>query len=85
MLGQRRVRTSRGCDPHDPQAVVPAADRDAEIADALGGRLRETDGLWDVGPEERTVVTLWWDPAGVIAGGRGSAGMAWSTKIVDQE
>ena len=26
------------------------ADRDAEIAEALGGRLRETDGLWDVGP-----------------------------------
>lgn len=39
------------------------ADRDAEIADALGGRLREIEGLWDVGPEERTVVTLWWDPA----------------------
>ena len=37
------------------------ADRDAEIAEALGGRLRELDGSWDVGPEERTVVTLWWD------------------------
>lgn len=37
------------------------ADRDAEIADALGVRLREIDGLWDVGPEERTVVTLWWE------------------------
>ncbi|MGZ5297507.1 MAG: class I SAM-dependent methyltransferase [Actinomycetota bacterium] len=37
------------------------ADRDAEIAEALGGRLREIDGLWDVGPQERTVVTLWWD------------------------
>ncbi len=37
------------------------ADRDPEIAEALGGRLRELDGLWDVGPEERTVVTLWWD------------------------
>ena len=40
------------------------ADRDAEIADALGDRLREFDGVWDVGPVERTVVTLWWDPAG---------------------
>ena len=39
------------------------ADRDPEIAEALGGRLRERDGLWDVGPEERTVVTLWWDRA----------------------
>ena len=37
------------------------ADRDAEIADALGDRLREFDGVWDVGPVERTVVTLWWD------------------------
>ena len=37
------------------------ADRDPEIAEALGVRLRELDGLWDVGPEERTVVTLWWD------------------------
>jgi SAM-dependent methyltransferase len=39
------------------------ADRDPEIGEALGGRLRQLDGLWDVGPEERTVVTLWWDPA----------------------
>lgn len=38
------------------------ADRDPEIAEALGGRLREVEGLWDVGPQERTVVTLWWDP-----------------------
>ena len=38
------------------------AERDTEIADALGARLREIHGLWDVGPEERTVVTLWWDP-----------------------
>ncbi|MEO8424566.1 MAG: methyltransferase domain-containing protein [Actinomycetota bacterium] len=40
------------------------ADRDAEIAEALGERLREFDGLWDVGPVERTVVTLWWNPNG---------------------
>ena len=38
------------------------ADRDEEIAEALGAqRLREADGLWDVGPMERTIVTLWWD------------------------
>ena len=41
---------------------VPS-DRDAEIADALGDRLREFDGVWDVGPVERFVVTLWWDQA----------------------
>jgi SAM-dependent methyltransferase len=40
------------------------ADRDPDIAEALGSRLRELDGLWNVGPEERTVVTLWWDSAG---------------------
>jgi SAM-dependent methyltransferase len=40
------------------------ADRDDEIAAALGDRLREFDGIWDVGPVERTVVTLWWDPTG---------------------
>jgi SAM-dependent methyltransferase len=39
------------------------AGRDDDIAEALGSRLRELDGLWNVGPEERTVVTLWWDPA----------------------
>ena len=59
--GQRRLRTPRGRDLSDPQAPVPPADHDAEIADALGDRLREFDGVWDVGPVERTVVTLWWD------------------------
>ena len=39
---------------------LPAV-RDAEIADALGDRLRERDGLWSAGPAEATVVTLWWD------------------------
>lgn len=38
------------------------AERDPEIAELLGGRLRQIDDLWDVGPAERTVVTLWWDP-----------------------
>lgn len=37
------------------------AERDPEIADQLGERLRRIDGLWDVGPPERTIVTLWWD------------------------
>jgi SAM-dependent methyltransferase len=36
-------------------------ERDDEIADALGSRLREHDGLWSAGPREQRVVTLWWD------------------------
>ena len=36
-------------------------DHDDEIADALGARLREHDGLWSAGPREQRVVTLWWD------------------------
>jgi SAM-dependent methyltransferase len=40
------------------------ADRDDDIVRALGDRLREFNGIWDVGPVERTVVTLWWEPAG---------------------
>jgi precorrin-6B methylase 2 len=39
------------------------ADRDAEIGEALGDRLREVGALWDVGPQERTIATLWWDRA----------------------
>lgn len=39
------------------------ADRDDEIVEALGPRLRLEDGLWSSGPAERVVVTLWWDPA----------------------
>jgi len=39
------------------------ADRDGEISDALGDRLRLIDGLWDFGPDERTLVTLWWPTA----------------------
>jgi 2-polyprenyl-3-methyl-5-hydroxy-6-metoxy-1,4-benzoquinol methylase len=38
-----------------------SADRDDEISDALGDRLRLIDGLWDLGPDERTLITLWWD------------------------
>jgi SAM-dependent methyltransferase len=36
-------------------------DRDAEVADALGDRLVERDGLWAAGPDEQGIVTLWWD------------------------
>ncbi len=38
------------------------ADRDGEIAERLGDRLRKIDELWDVGAAKRTIVTLWWDP-----------------------
>lgn len=37
------------------------ADRDDEIADALGSRLRRHDGLWSSGPSAQPIVTLWWD------------------------
>ncbi len=37
------------------------ADRDDEVADALGDLLTLKDGLWSSGPERRVVVTLWWD------------------------
>ena len=36
-------------------------DRDAEIADALGDRLRERDGSWSAGPSAQPLVTMWWD------------------------
>ena len=36
-------------------------DRDEELAEALGPRLAERDGLWSAGPAEQTVSTLWWD------------------------
>lgn len=39
------------------------ADRDEELAHALGDRLAERAGLWSAGPPERTFVTLWWDVA----------------------
>ena len=38
--------------------------RDLEIADALGDRLVERDGLWSAGPTEHVVTTLWWDGEG---------------------
>jgi hypothetical protein len=39
-------------------------DRDGEIAEALGHRLAQHDGLWSAGPEAQRLVTLWWDTAG---------------------
>ena len=42
------------------------AERDDEIADALGRRLAEHDGLWSAGPHEQRVVTLWWDTAAQV-------------------
>jgi SAM-dependent methyltransferase len=38
-----------------------AADRDDEVAEALGSRLGRRAGLWNAGPHDQTVVTLWWD------------------------
>jgi SAM-dependent methyltransferase len=38
-----------------------ASGRDPEIAEALGDRLSEHDGLWSAGPAEQTVITLWWN------------------------
>jgi len=40
-----------------------AAERDGEVAEALGDLLVEHDGLWSAGPLEQTLVTLWWDSA----------------------
>lgn len=37
------------------------ADRDEEIADALGDRLHEGDGGWSAGPATQRVCALWWD------------------------
>ncbi len=41
-----------------------SAERDDEIAEALGDLLVERDGLWSAGPLEQTLVTLWWDADG---------------------
>ena len=39
------------------------ADRDEEVAEALGERLWEQDGRWGIGPPGQAAVTLWWDSA----------------------
>jgi hypothetical protein len=33
----------------------------AQVAEALGGRLVEREGLWSAGPTEQDLVTIWWD------------------------
>ena len=38
-------------------------ERDDDIAEAIGGRLVERDGLWSTGPPRETLVTIWWDVA----------------------
>jgi SAM-dependent methyltransferase len=40
------------------------ADRDPEVEAALGDRLVERDGLWDLFHADRLLVTLWWDGEG---------------------
>jgi precorrin-6B methylase 2 len=39
-------------------------DRDPEVAEALGDRLMQLDGLWSAGPQAQSIVTQWWDGAG---------------------
>jgi SAM-dependent methyltransferase len=38
-----------------------APDQDFEIAEALGERLAERDGLWFTGPAARRIAAIWWD------------------------
>lgn len=45
------------------QRLCLSPERDAEVADALGDRLREEEGGWSAGPSTQSVVTLWWDAA----------------------
>jgi hypothetical protein len=68
---ERVVRRSHGGFERREDALAIArrrlclpAERDDEIAEALGPRLAEQDGVWSAGPTEQTVVTLWWDTAG---------------------
>jgi len=42
------------------------ASRDAEVAAALGDRLREEDGFWSASGGDEPVVTLWWDTARTV-------------------
>jgi hypothetical protein len=38
-------------------------DRDGELEEALGPRLRRRDGQWSAGPvEDQPLVTIWFDP-----------------------
>lgn len=36
------------------------ADRDPEVAEALGDRLAKRGGSWSAGPSSQSIVTLWW-------------------------
>lgn len=36
-------------------------DQDEELAEALGARLSERDGLWTASPPQHEIATLWWD------------------------
>jgi precorrin-6B methylase 2 len=38
-------------------------DRDDELAEALGTRLAQHEGLWSAGPDAQRLVTMWWDTA----------------------
>lgn len=37
-------------------------EQDDELAEALGDRLSERDGLWTASPPEHEIATLWWSP-----------------------
>lgn len=37
-------------------------EQDAELAEALGSRLVERDGLWSASPPEHEIAALWWPP-----------------------
>jgi hypothetical protein len=37
-------------------------DQDDELAEALGDRLSERDGLWTASPPQHEIATLWWSP-----------------------
>jgi precorrin-6B methylase 2 len=39
------------------------AERDPEIAEALGDRLAEHEGLWSAGPMSQRIATMWWSGA----------------------
>ncbi|CAN5776308.1 hypothetical protein BH23ACT12_BH23ACT12_16290 [soil metagenome] len=36
-------------------------EQDEELAEALGDRLTETEGLWTASPPQHEIATLWWD------------------------
>jgi SAM-dependent methyltransferase len=42
-------------------------DRDEEVAEALGDRLRERDGVWSAGPDHQGLATIWIDVSATAA------------------